>query len=300
MMYVKRSAAQRTHQADGASNLQGAGSSAVMRPDSPTSNSPASTTGQDNARMPSIGSEIASLSIGTGSGAGAARQLASPGEQPAVRVGASGVSENGERLGGGQSGSSAAGSHQSGGGESPAAQHGLEAASVMQRQLAQLRLEGGGGAAPEHPVPEGKRLRRAACSAAEAPASPSRSAARKQVRAQPQAVPPAAASAAPADGSVQMPHDVRCGSQAAGGDGAAAEPLPQGTTWSVAPQGFASPQQPHFTLGVPGDATPTAKRRQLPPAAQVCLPAAEHLDCYCCCIMPSEPRSTASPPLPHC
>jgi hypothetical protein len=93
----------------------------------------------------------------------------------------------------------------------------------------------------------------------------------------PQAVPLATAFAAPADGSVQTPHIVHCGAQADGDDDAAAEASPPGTSGSVPSQAFAGPQQPRFTLGVPGDATPTAKRRQLPPAAQVCFPATEHL-----------------------
>lgn len=132
--------------------------------------------------MPSIGSEIANLSIANGSGASAAGQLASLGEQPAVRAGANADSEGSGPHSDGQPSSATSGAHRSGGGGSPAAQHGSEAVSLMQRQLAQLRLEGGGRAAPEHPQPEGKRLRRAASPAAGAPAPPGRPAAMKQVR----------------------------------------------------------------------------------------------------------------------
>jgi hypothetical protein len=132
--------------------------------------------------MPSIGSEIANLSIANGSGASAAGQLASLGEQPAVRAGANAASEGGGPHSDGQPVSATSGAHRSGGGDSPAAQHSSEAASLIQRQLAQLRLEGGGRAAPEHPQPEGKRLRRATIPAAGTAASPGRPAAKKQVR----------------------------------------------------------------------------------------------------------------------
>ena len=278
---IELSSAVHCCQADVAVDLQGAGSAAVMRQDSLTSDSPASTTGQGDARMPSIGSVVANLSIGNGSGDGAARQQTSLREQPAVRAGASADSGHGGHCSSRESGSiTSGGAHESGGGDSPAAQHSSEAASLIQRQLAQLRLEGGGRAEPEHPQPEGKRLRRADLSAAGASASPGRPAVKKQVRVRKSV---SATSGCPLGGCVcstsgrlsAAATPSECSAQAAGDEGAAGEPLPQGTGGGVSSQGFAGPQQPHFTLGVPGDATPTAKRRQPPPVAQVCFPAAE-------------------------
>lgn len=152
-----------------------------MRQDSLTNDGPASTTGQGDARMPSIGSVVANLWIGNGSGEGATRQQTLLREQPAGMAGVSADSGNGGHGSSGQFDSITSGAHETGGGDSPTAQHSSEAASPIQRQLAQLRLEGGGRDAPEHPQPEGKRLRRATISPAGAPASPGRSAAQKQV-----------------------------------------------------------------------------------------------------------------------
>lgn len=261
----------------------------TLRHHSLDSSSPASN-GHGDTRVPSIGSVIANLSIGIGRGAAVARQLASLREQhaDAVDPGAAGA---GSRQHDG-SGTDAAGVSDD---SVDASQAAPEAAALIQRQLTQLDLSRAGEAAATGPLPpalqqqteqpleqaggsaedvqpepatnlahspQGKRLRQAAFSASEVPSSsssPGQPAQTKQLRVQPRLH----AHAAP---RLATP---------LGGDADAAHMLPPRGSGNASPQALSSPGknfqacQPHFTLGAPGEGVPNAKRRQLPPAAQV-------------------------------